>query len=371
MESAARATCIPSGCMIASTWNPAIFDGVFDAFAEEAADYGVDVILAPGVNLHRYPLCGRSFEYYSEDPYLAGTFAAKFAERFTKKGIFATIKHFAVNSQETNRSAENEVLSERALREIYLKVFEAAVKSGYVRAIMTSYNRINGISAAGSYDLTTSILREEWGYDGMVMSDWWPQIDNKARTSHDGKNLAEMVKAQNDVYMVVPDATTYGDNLSESLKTGFLTVGELQRCVKNILQFSMNTLAFKSGRVTDFDDLSRATKLVCRVFLDGVPFEESTKDDVHIYRGKQLRKVTLQVPEDGFYCAEISYSFDCDPLEQRRLAFSSDGKEPIVSVLGGTNGKTEKTRLKIYLKRESVLAFPSDSVHEVAIYSLK
>ena len=227
--------------MVASTWNPAIFDGVFDAFAEEAADYGVDVILAPGVNLHRYPLCGRSFEYYSEDPYLAGTFAAKFVERFTKKGIFATIKHFAVNSQETNRCAENEVLSERALREIYLKVFEVAVKSGYVRAIMTSYNRINGISAAGSYDLTTSILREEWGYDGMVMSDWWPQIDNKARTSHDGKNLAEMVKAQNDVYMVVPDATTYEDNLSESLKTGFLTVGELQRCVKNILPFSMNS----------------------------------------------------------------------------------------------------------------------------------
>lgn len=371
MESSARATCIPSGCMVASTWNPAIFDGVFDAFAEEAADYGVDVILAPGVNLHRYPLCGRSFEYYSEDPYLAGTFAAKFVERFTKKGIFATIKHLAVNSQETNRCAENEVLSERALRELYLKVFEVAVKSGYVRAIMTSYNRINGISAAGSYDLTTSILREEWGYDGMVMSDWWPQIDNKARTSHDGKNLAEMVKAQNDVYMVVPDASTYEDNLSESLKTGFLTVGELQRCVKNILQFSMNTLAFKSGRVTDFDDLSKATKLVCRVPLDGVPFEEFTKDDVYLYHGKQLRKVTLQVPEDGFYCAEISYSFDCDPLEQRRLDFSSDGKEPIISVLGGTNGKTEKTRLKIYLKRESVLAFPSDSAHEVAIYSLK
>ena len=133
----------------------------------------------------------------------------------------------------------------------------------------------------------------------------------------------------------------------------------------------MNTLAFKSGRVTDFDDLSKATKLVCRVSLDGVPFEESTKDDVHIYRGKQLRKVMLQVPEDGFYCAEFSYSFDCDSLEQRRLDFSSDGKEPLVSVLGGTNGKIEKTRLKVYLKRESVLAFPSDSVHEVAIYRLK
>ena len=371
MESAARATCIPSGCLIASSWNPDAFDGVFDAFAEEAAGYGVDVILAPGVNLHRYPLCGRSFEYYSEDPYLAGTFAAKFAERFTKKGVFATIKHFAVNSQETNRCAENEILSERALRELYLKVFEIAVKSGYVRAIMTSYNRVNGISTAGSYDLTTSILRDEWGYEGIVMSDWWPQIDNAARTSHDGKNLAEMVKAQNDVYMVVPDAVTYEDNLSAGLASGFLTVGELQRCAKNVLRFTLETLSFRTGRTVAFDDLSVADELVECVSLENVPFEKATKDDVHTYRGKLLKKIMLRVPEEGFYCAEISYSFDCDPLEQRRLDFSADGREPLVAVLGGTNGETKKTRLKVYLKRESVLAFSAENANEVAIYRLK
>lgn len=371
MESAARATCIPSGSLIASSWNSEAFDGVLDAFAEEAAGYGVDVILAPGVNLHRYPLCGRSFEYYSEDPYLAGTFAAKFAERFTKKGVFATIKHFAVNSQETNRCAENEVLSERALRELYLKVFEIAVKSGYVRAIMTSYNRINGVSAAGNYDLTTGILRGEWGYRGMVMSDWWPLIDNAARTSHDGKNLAEMVKAQNDVYMVVPDATTYEDNLAEALASGFLTVGELQRCAKNVLRFAMETLAFKSGRTADFDDLSAADEFLCGASLENLPFEKATEKDVHFYREKMLKKITLRVPEEGFYCAEFSYSFPCNPLEQRRLEFSLDGREPLVAVLGGTNGQTKKTRLKVYLKRESVLAFPDDCARGVAIYRLK
>lgn len=371
MESAARATCIPSGSLIASSWNSEAFDGVLDAFAEEAAGYGVDVILAPGVNLHRYPLCGRSFEYYSEDPYLAGTFAAKFAERFTKKGVFATIKHFAVNSQETNRCAENEVLSERALRELYLKVFEIAVQSGYVSAIMTSYNRINGVSAAGNYDLTTGILRGEWGYRGMVMSDWWPLIDNAARTSHDGKNLAEMVKAQNDVYMVVPDATTYEDNLTEALASGFLTVGELQRCAKNVLRFAMETLAFKSGRTADFDDLSAADEFLCGASLENLPFEKATEKDVHCYREKMLKKITLRVPEEGFYCAEFSYSFPCNPLEQRRLEFSLDGREPLVAVLGGTNGQTKKTRLKVYLKRESVLAFPDDCARGVAIYRLK
>jgi beta-glucosidase len=171
-------------------------DEVFDEFAEEAKDYDLDIVLGCGMNIHRTPMCGRNFEYFSEDPYLAGKLAEKVSERFTKKDIYCTLKHFAVNSQEHMRYFESEVLSERALREIYLKPFEIAVKSGYVQAIMTSYNRVNGISTGGNYDLTTTILREDWGYDGFVMTDWWTRVDSSIDGSVEKNNLVDMVKAQ-------------------------------------------------------------------------------------------------------------------------------------------------------------------------------
>ncbi len=369
MESSARATCLPTGSLIASSWNPEAFEGVFDCFADELAGYDVDVILAPGVNVHRYALCGRNFEYYSEDPCLAGAFAAKFAERFTKKGVYATLKHFAVNSQETNRCAENEVLSERAVREIYLNVFERAIKTGYVRAVMTSYNRVNGVSTSGSYDLTTSIMRKEWGYDGMVMSDWWPNIDSADRTTFNGQNLAEMVKAQNDVFMVVKDAATYEDNQAEALKNGLLTVGELQRSAKNILRFTMETLAFKSGRLGLNDDLEAATE---KVFESEISDETriGTKDDIRFYQGKEVREIYIDVEKESFYCAEFTYKIDGDPLVQHSIGFSSDGKEPTILVLGGTNGKVMKTRAKLYLKPNSQLLFPTNEIRSITVYKI-
>ena len=370
MESSASATCIPSGTLVASAWSPEAFERVFDGFAEEMIRYDVDVILAPGMNIHRNPLGGRNFEYFSEDPYLTGRYAAKLAEYFTRRGVYCTLKHFAVNSQERNRGAENEVLSERAAREIYLKPFEIAVKGGYVRSIMTSYNRINGVSAAGNYDLTTTILRGEWGYTGFVMTDWWTRIDDPVSNTHAYSNLAAMVKAQNDVYMVTPDATTYADDQKAAYESGYLTLGELQRCVKNLVAFSMQTLAFKKGTKRGFVDLSKATELICKQSLSEVPLTTCTPEECYPFGGQLVHKASVETGEEGFYCAELTYRLDGDALVQYSLKFSLDGREPIVVVCNGTNGELGKTRIKVYLKERSHLLFPEGQVVEFALYKL-
>lgn len=192
-------TCIPSGILLASMWSTELIGNVFQGFAEELKESGIDVILAPGVNIQRHVFGGRNFEYFSEDPLLAGTFAAAIAAAFSDCGVFATLKHFAVNSQETGRDGEDEILSERALREIYLKPFEIAIKSGKVSSVMTSYNRINGVSACANVGLTDIILRREWGYDGLVMSDWWARADKFSDGSFSVSNISQMIKAQNDL----------------------------------------------------------------------------------------------------------------------------------------------------------------------------
>ncbi len=239
-------TCIPSGIIIASTWNPDCIKDVFKGFADELIESKIDVILAPGVNIHRHPFCGRNFEYFSEDPIIAGTFAATITECFTDNGILATVKHFAVNSQEAGRREEDEILSERALREIYLKVFELAVKTGKLNCIMTSYNRINGISACANIGLTDVILRREWGYDGLVMSDWWARADKFSNGTLLSTNVAEMVKAQNDIYMVAENVVEFDDDVLLELENGGLTLAELQRSAKHILECVMKSLAFRN-----------------------------------------------------------------------------------------------------------------------------
>ncbi|MDY2880802.1 MAG: glycoside hydrolase family 3 N-terminal domain-containing protein [Candidatus Borkfalkiaceae bacterium] len=370
MESGLRATCIPSGMLIACTWNPEALNGVFDGFAEEMLDYGIDVILAPGINIHRHPLCGRNFEYFSEDPYLSGVFARKIAERFAKKGGYCTLKHFAVNSQEKNRVTENEVVSERALREIYLRPFEISVRSGYPKAIMTSYNRINGRSAAGNYDLTTTILRKEWGYQGLVMTDWWTWIDDKDMQSQSCGNLTEMVKAQNDVYMVVDDAVTNKDDMAGSFTKGYLTLGELQRCAKNILEFVMSTVTFRENKMTDFSDLSAATELIASYSLEELPFETCAPEDSWMFAGRQVRKLCVRTPEDGLYCGEIEYRIDDEVSVQKRYGFCIDAHEMTTIVCNGTNGAVGKKRTKIYLKKESSIVFDSADISGFSIYKL-
>ena len=163
----------------------------------EMAANNVECLLGPGMNIHRFVLNGRNFEYFSEDPYLTGKMAAAELKGMHKMGVTGTIKHFCGNNQETKRHETDSVISERALREIYLKGFETAVKEGGATSIMTTYGSVNGLWTAGSYDLVTTILRNEWGFKGIVMTDWWANI-NERNCAPDKSNFAAMIRAQND-----------------------------------------------------------------------------------------------------------------------------------------------------------------------------
>ena len=198
--------------------------------------------MGPGVNIHRNPLNGRNFEYYSEDPLLAGTIATAVLRGLNKGGSSGTIKHFAANNQELCRRSGNSVISERALREIYLKPFEIAVKSGEVKSLMTSYNAINGHWAASNYDLVTTILRKEWGYKGLVMTDWWATMNDCVNGGKESiRKTGSMIRSGNDVYMVVDndraESGGHNDDIAESLKNGKLSRAELQQAARHILDF--------------------------------------------------------------------------------------------------------------------------------------
>jgi len=249
MDSGEKATQVSIGTLLAATWNAELVEELYVMEGQELLRNQVDALLGPGLNIRRSPMNGRNFEYFSEDPLISGVFAAACTKGIMKGGSNATLKHFACNNQEKHRSKVDAVVSERALREIYLKGFEIAVKEGGANSIMTSYNPINGHWAASNYDLNTTILRGEWGFQGIVMTDWWAIMNDGVEGGPaDRKNTNWMVRAQNDLYMVVPnygaEINGWDDNTIESLENGTLTRGELQRSAMNICEFIMNAPVF-------------------------------------------------------------------------------------------------------------------------------
>lgn len=242
MEGGGHSTCIPCGTLLACSWNTELVETLHALLGIETFVYKIDTLLSPGINIHRHPLNGRNFEYYSEDPLLTGKMAAAACRGMESCGTTMTVKHFIANSRETNRYNLDAIVSARALREIYAKGFEIAVKEGGARAIMTSYNPVNGIWSASNYDLNTKLLREEWGYEGFVMTDWWACVNDDGDPC-DGERLSLMVRAQNDIFMVRPDASTEDDDLLTALAAGDITRGQLQRCVGNILRYILRTSA--------------------------------------------------------------------------------------------------------------------------------
>ncbi len=233
---------IPIGTSLASMWNVDLLEQIYTKVGAEMKEKGSDVLLAPGMNIHRSPLCGRNFEYYSEDPFLTGKTAAAVVKGVQKNGAGACPKHFACNSQETNRNKTDSRLSQRALREIYLKGFEICVKEAKPYTIMTSYNKINGVWGHYQYDLCTRILRNEWGFQGVVMTDWWMQSSSSPEFPQ-MKDNAYRVRAGVDVLMPggnrtgkrKPDGTllkTYG-------KPEGITLGEMQQTAKRVVELSM------------------------------------------------------------------------------------------------------------------------------------
>ncbi|MGN1266319.1 MAG: glycoside hydrolase family 3 protein, partial [Dorea sp.] len=213
-------TAWPCSTQLACTWNVELAEQVGKAAAEEIKENNIGVWLAPAVNIHRHPLCGRNFEYYSEDPYVAGKIGAAMVHGIQSENIAATIKHFACNNKETNRKNSDSRVSERALREIYLKGFEIIVKEANPWAIMSSYNAINGHRASENKELLEDILRGEWGFEGVVMSDWWTR----------GEHYKEIL-AGNDLKM----ACGFPERVEEAMKLGVVGREDLEHCAKRVL----------------------------------------------------------------------------------------------------------------------------------------
>ena len=254
------ATGFPVGTCLASTWNTELVRKVGEAIGNETLEYGCDVVLGPGMNLHRNPLCGRNFEYYSEDPVVTGLIGTAFVLGVQSQGVGVSAKHFAVNSQESDRTRVDERLSQRALRELYLKGFEMMVRKSNPWTIMSAYNKINGIYAQGNKDLLTNILRNDWGYKGIVETDWIGKREDLP--------VEQEVAAGNDLMM--PGYPAQVEDIVNAVKSGKLDVNDVDRNVRRMLEYIVKTPRFKGYKYSGEPDLKAHAAITRQSSTEGM-----------------------------------------------------------------------------------------------------
>ena len=270
-------TGFPVGTVMASTWNVPLVQQLTTAMGEEVKEYGVDVLLAPGLNLHRNPLCGRNFEYCSEDPLLTGKIAAAYVNGIQSNGVGVSAKHFAGNNQETNRQKVDTRMSTRALREMYLKGFEIVVKEAHPWTVMSSYNKINGAYTQEDHELLTTILRDEWGYNGIVMTDWIGTRNTKAQ-----------VHAQND--LMEPGDEEQIEDIVNAVNDGSLDIADVDRCVRNMLEYIVRTPRFNRYEFSNDPELEAHGELVRKAAAEGLIL---LKNDASVLPMKDVKNVAL------------------------------------------------------------------------------
>jgi beta-glucosidase len=339
MDTGHQATQVPIGTLLACTWNKELNEQLFYLIGQELAANRIDTLLGPGINIHRHPLNGRNFEYFSEDPFISGVIAVTQTRGLSRAGVSGTIKHFAANDQESFRVDVDSVVSERALREIHLKSFEMAVKQGSVTSIMTAYNPVNGHWAASNYDLNTTILREEWGFRGIVMTDWWAKMNNPIDGGVEDKSFTScMIRSQNDLYMVVENdgaaSNAMGDDILASLDNGSLTLGELQRSAINICRFLINTPAMDRP-LTPYEPIKYFSS------YDVSPNESLdhfNTDQVITLNAKLNTSLVLWVKEDGIYKCVSEMSYGRNQLAQSSCSLSLNHQYSMSLATNGTEG---------------------------------
>ena len=363
MDCGTKAFSMPNGVCLASTFNESLLEELYEMEGAELRMNRIDTLLGPGMNIHRHPLNGRNFEYFSEDPLVSGKMAAAQLRGMNRYGVTGTVKHFAGNNQEHNRKKYNSIISERALREIYLKGFEIAVKEGGAYSVMTTYGAVNGVWTASNYDLVTSILRNEWGFDGMVMTDWWAEM-NSGGTAPSMDNLAAMVRAQNDVYMVTADTKETPGNLAESLRNGTLGRAALQRCVGNILKMLMRSPVMDRY----LDRLSREEKEAFEKIESGnqVSFDmvyhdvekELTLPGEEICTDKGTDTVIgLRLLHRGIYHLTMRVKADAGELAQIPVSVFLNGTIAGTVTINGTNGAWITKEVDL-----GMIAFPNNYI---------
>ena len=375
MDCGTKAFSIPNGTSIACSFDLELAEELYTILGTEMRKNKVDTLLGPGINIHRHPLNGRNFEYFSEDPYVTGMMCAAQLKGLNKAGVTGTIKHFCANNQEHYRHTVESVVSERALREIYLKTFEIAVKEGNARSVMTAYNPVNGIWTAGNYELCTSILREEWGYKGIVMTDWWAKA-NWENDEASIENRASMVRAQNDIFMCSNNVELEeGGNIYEMLEKGVITFGELQRNATNVLEFALSTPAMlrKLGKDEEVTVLNDDEINEGEVFIKEMESFKADKEtgeivinaDITGEAGKFM-VYELAFERLGSYEVTFEVTSDLSPLAQLPISVFLNNLYKTTLSFNGTEGGVAKQTFTIddivgrmyYLK----LAFGADAL---------